>query len=109
MFVERILPVARKRLVSIKDDAPVIKAAKLLLDCHTDLQVVRGGGIECHDMDRHMQPTERPVKKNVWSIMKERGLKNLPVLDQGLRPIGVLSARDALCEDRNALPPVRAK
>ena len=28
--------------------------------------------------------------------MKARGLKNLPVLDQHSRPIGVLNARDAL-------------
>ncbi len=63
MFVEILLPTARKRLVSIKDDILLFEAAKLLLDCHTDLLVVRGGGIECHDTDRHMLPTERPVKK----------------------------------------------
>jgi Mg/Co/Ni transporter MgtE len=28
--------------------------------------------------------------------MKERGLKNIPVVDQDSRPIGVLNARDAL-------------
>jgi len=28
--------------------------------------------------------------------MKDRRLRNIPVLDQGSRPIGVLSARDAL-------------
>ena len=42
MFVERILPAARERLVTIKNGAPVIEAAKLLLDCHTDLLVVCG-------------------------------------------------------------------
>jgi hypothetical protein len=30
MFVERMLSVARKRLVTIGDDAPLIDAAKLL-------------------------------------------------------------------------------
>ena len=33
---------------------------------------------------------------DVWSIMKERGLKNIPVVDQDSRPIGMLNARDAL-------------
>jgi CBS domain-containing protein len=42
MFVERILPAARERLVTIKNGAPVIEAAKLLLDRHADLLVVCG-------------------------------------------------------------------
>jgi CBS domain-containing protein len=33
---------------------------------------------------------------DVWSIMKERRLKNIPVTDAESRPIGVLNARDAL-------------
>ena len=33
---------------------------------------------------------------DIWLIMKERGLKNIPVVDQDSRPIGVLNARDAL-------------
>jgi CBS domain-containing protein len=123
MFVERILPAARKRLVTIKDDAPVIEAAKLLLDCHTDLLVVRGGDellagvITKTDVVRQMSLCQgsgctlaassvmtrtvvhcqtNDVLQNVWSIMKDRDLKNLPVLDQDSRPIGVLNARDAL-------------
>lgn len=123
MFVERMLPAARKRLHTIKEDAPVIEAAKLLLDCHTDLLVVRTGDellagvITKTDVVRqmsicqgsgctiaassvmtrtvvHCQPND--VLSNVWSIMKDRGLKNLPVLDRDSRPIGVLNARDAL-------------
>ena len=123
MFVERLLLAARKRLVTINDDAPVIEAAKLLLDCYTDLLVVRGGDellagvITKTDIVRqmsfcqgsgctlaassvmtrtvvHCQPND--LLKNVWSIMKDRGLKNLPVLDQDSRPIGVLNARDVL-------------
>jgi len=123
MFVERMLPAARKRLVTIKDDAPVIEAAKLLLDCHAELLVVCGndelvaGVITKTDVVRqmsvcqgsgctmasssimrrtvvHCQPTD--VLQNVWSVMKDRGLKNLPILDRDLRPIGVLNARDAL-------------
>ena len=123
MFVERMLPTARKRLVTIKDDAPLVEAAKLLLDCHTDLLVVRSidellaGVITKTDIVRqmslcqgsgctlaassvmtrtvvHCQPND--LLKNVWSIMKDRGLKNLPVIDKDSRPIGVLNARGAL-------------
>ncbi len=32
----------------------------------------------------------------IWLVMKERHLKNIPILDRGSRPIGVLNARDAL-------------
>lgn len=38
----------------------------------------------------------------VWSIVKQRGLKNIPVVDQDTVPMGVLNARDvvrALLED----------
>ena len=123
MFVERLLPAARKRLVTIGDDLSLIEAAKLLLDDHTDLLVVRGadellaGVITKTDVVRqmslcqgsgctmavasvmtrsvvHCQPND--VLQNVWSIMKDRGLKNLPILDRNLRPVGVLNARDAL-------------
>jgi predicted transcriptional regulator len=34
--------------------------------------------------------------REVWSTMKERGLKNIPITDQDSRPVGVLNARDAL-------------
>ena len=33
---------------------------------------------------------------DVWSIMKERQLKNVPITDDAARPIGILNARDAL-------------
>jgi predicted transcriptional regulator len=38
----------------------------------------------------------------VWSIVKQRGLKNIPVVDRDAVPLGVLNARDvvrALLED----------
>jgi len=40
VFVERILSVARKRLFTIRDDAPLINAATLLSDRDSDLVVV---------------------------------------------------------------------
>ena len=34
--------------------------------------------------------------RDVWSDMKRRELKNIPVTDEESRPLGVLNARDAL-------------
>lgn len=36
------------------------------------------------------------VLHDIWSIMKERGLQRLPMVDQGGKPIGIVYARDAL-------------
>lgn len=123
MFVQRILPAAYKRLVTIGDDVPLIDAANLLGDLHTDLLVVcspdkslvgvitktdvvrRIGlcrGIDCTTaasivMTRAVilcHPGD--LLHDVWSIMKEHGLKNIPVVDQDSRPMGVLNARDTL-------------
>lgn len=123
MFVERILPAARKRLVTVGDHISLIEAAKLLLDRDSDLLVVRSrdellaGVITKTDVVRqmslcqgsgctktassvmtrsviHCQPND--ILQNVWSIMKDRGLKNIPIIDQASRAIGVLNARDAL-------------
>lgn len=32
----------------------------------------------------------------VWSAIKQHSLKNIPIIDRGSRPVGVLSARDAV-------------
>jgi CBS domain-containing protein len=40
MVVERMLPIAHNRLVTIRDDAPLIEAATLLRDLDRDLVVV---------------------------------------------------------------------
>lgn len=117
-FVERMLPAARKRLVTIGCDSPLIDAAKLLREPHTDILVVcscdelLAGVITKTDLVRAISRGQasgcsaaastvilcRPndLLHDIWSIMKERGLKNIPVVDQDSRPIGVLNARDAL-------------
>jgi CBS domain-containing protein len=123
MIVERILPAACERLITIGDDAPLIAAAALLSDLNRDLVVVRdsdgllAGVITKSDVVRQISHCQgagcmaaasdamtrtvvycRPgdLLRDVWLIMKDRRLRNIPVLDQGSRPIGVLSARDAL-------------
>ena len=123
MFVERLLPIAATRLVTIAGETPVIEAAHLLLDRRTDLIAVLGvdgvlaGVVTKTDIVRQMsqchgagccvavstvmtpsvvfcQPTD-PLSA-VWSTMKDRGLKNIPIVDQDKHVIGVVNARDAL-------------
>jgi len=121
MFVETILPAARKRLATINDDAPLIDAAKLLVDLHTDLVIVcrfdglLAGVITKTDIVRQISQCQEPgctakivmtqtvilchpgdLMRDVWSTMHKRGLKNIPIVGQDSRPLGVLNARDAL-------------
>ena len=122
MLVENLLPVARKRLVIIADNAPLIEAA-ILLHAGTDIVVVcdsvglLSGVITKTDIVRQISSCQGTacitaasfvmtrdvivcglddLLQNVWSKMKKRGLKNIPIDDQDSRPVGVLNARDAL-------------
>lgn len=122
MLVKNLLPAARERLVTIVDDAPLIQAAKRLRT-GTDLVVVCGSagllvgvitktdvvsqishcqGASCITAASLVMTGDVVVcqpgdwLREVWSTMKERGLKNIPITDQDSRPVGVLNARDAL-------------
>jgi predicted transcriptional regulator len=33
---------------------------------------------------------------DVWSVMRERGLQRIPILDEAQRPLGIIYAREAL-------------
>ena len=125
MRVENILPTARKRLVIIRDDAPLTEAAKLLLEADTDCPLLVvcnadervAGVISKTDVVRLFSQGRacdvgtaasaamtrsvvscRPsdLLRDVWATMKERKLKNVPVLDENSRPIGMLNALDLL-------------
>lgn len=123
MFVARMLPIASDRLVTIRDDDPLIEAATLLRDLDCDLIVVcssdemLAGVITKTDIVRQISHCDgagcmtvasavmtrtvilcRPDAPlhDIWSVMKERRLKNIPIVDEGVRPLGVLNARDAL-------------
>jgi CBS domain-containing protein len=122
-LVEQLLPVARKRLFTIYDDAALIDAAALVRDHNGDLVAVcssdelLAGVITKTDVVRQISRCRgagctiaasavmtrsvivcRPGEPlhEIWSVMKERHLKNVPVVDQNVRPVGVLNARDAL-------------
>ena len=119
--VDRILPAGRKRLITIRDEATLMDAAKLLREPDVDLVVVCNadermvGVISKTDVVRQMSQGResehaasavmtrtvvsfRPddLLHDVWTTMKHRRLKNVPILDQDSRPIGVLNARDVL-------------
>ena len=36
------------------------------------------------------------VLLEVWSVMRERGLQRVPILDEARRPLGIIYAREAL-------------
>jgi len=123
MFAEQMLPRARERLATVNAAAPVKEAADLMSKPHNDLVVVCshdggmvgvltktdivgqirhcvGGGCTAR-VDTIMTRDViscRPgdVLHDVWSVMKERGLQRIPVVDQGGKPIGIIYARDAL-------------
>ena len=123
VFVEQVLVAARARLVTIADDAPLREAARLL-HAGIDLVVVCGAGgavvgvITKTDVVARigqcqgaaacamaaalvmstdvLQCTSRDLVRDVWSKMKARDMKNVPIADAEGRPIGVLNARDAL-------------
>ena len=122
MYVERLLSAAREKLVAIADDAPLTEAADflrkgndLVIACgsaglvtgvitKTDVvgQMSRCQGASC-TMPASLAMTRdvvvcRPgeLLQDVWKRMKKHKLKNIPVVDDDLRPMGVLHARDIL-------------
>lgn len=119
MLIEGLLQTALKRLVTIRDDARLIEAAKLLTG-QTDLVVVCDGDgilrgvVTKTDVVRQISTCKGatclcPVStvmtrdvascqgadqlKTVSELMKQRHLKNIPAVDADNRPIGVLTAR----------------
>lgn len=123
MFAEQMLPKARERLATIRDEAPVREAADLMSKPNTDLVVVcdqngamagivtktdivgqisrcLGGGCTAR-VDTIMTRGViccHPGQSlhEIWSMMKQHGLQRIPMIDQQRRPIGIIYARDAL-------------
>lgn len=105
IFVERMLHLARERLVTVMDDASLTQAADLLDERHTNIVVVcdktgamvgiitksdvvhqigHCGGSACEAavakvMTRHVTYCRSgDLLDDVWSVMKERGLQQIP-------------------------------
>ena len=123
MFVDRLIPQAAERLIAIGQDTPVAEAARLLRNSPSDMLIVcdhdghLAGVITKSDivaqighcqgasctagvssvMSRQVTVCGRQDRlQDVWAVMKERQLKNVPVTDDEAHPIGILNARDAL-------------
>lgn len=121
--VDGILPKAQGRLATVSTDGLLIDAARLLNGPQFNLVVVCNDtgkmagiisktdvvshishctGCSCTMAAAQVMTTEvafcRPGDwvNDVWSVIKERGLKNVPVVDQNSVPVGVLNARDVL-------------
>jgi CBS domain-containing protein len=123
ILIERVLPRARDRLVTIHADALLTEAAELLFAPSCRMVVVCDpagvmiGVITRTDIIRqfrHWQGSAcatrcvmimtrrviacRPDDRldEIWTAMNEKELHSIPVVDAGRRPLGLLSARDAL-------------
>lgn len=124
MLIERLLPIARSRLVTLADDAPLIRAAELLrsgtdilavcnaegillgvitkTDVVSQMAQCQGGGCirpaaSAMQQDMVLCSSDESLA-DLWARMRERGLKNVPYVDQDLRPLGIINARDLLQE-----------
>ena len=123
MLVEKVLPIARERLVIVAEIAPVVEAAKLLGSPHVNLIVVSDsagtmvGVMSKTDIVKHISHCHghactisvssvmardviscrtKDWLHDVWSLMKARTIRCVPVIDGDSKPLGILSARDAL-------------
>lgn len=122
MFVEILLPLARERLITIAEDAPLIKAAQLLRSGTDILAVCNSGGVllgvitktdvvsqisQCQGAGCIRAASSAMTQdvmlcrtgdslEDLWARMNERALKNVPFVDQDFHPVGILNARDML-------------
>ena len=122
MFIESLLPLPSERLVVIAETAPLIQAAAVLrtgIDlvaiCRTDTSLAgivtktnvveqishcQGASCTCAvstvmTRDVLLCHSDDPLSE-LWLRMKERGIKNVPLVDADLRPIAIVTARDIL-------------
>ena len=123
MFVDRVLSIARRRLVTINASALLTDAACLLGNSDVNLVIVCDsdgammGVITKTDVVRQIGHCQgractstaakvmtRDVTKcrpgdslhDVWSLMNERGIQCVPITGADSIPCGVLNAPDAL-------------
>jgi len=122
MLVEALLPAAREHLATIPEGAPLIEAARLLSPGMDLVAVCDASGAlvgvvtktDVVDQISHCQGASctcaiasvmsRDVLlchiddqlSDLWLRMKARRLKNVPLVDQQRRPLGVVTANDAL-------------
>ncbi len=122
MKVETILEKARRRLATVSDRAPLVEAAGLLkrdvdlvVVCGREQKLVgvvaktdvvgristcQGAGCTCAVetvMTRDvLSCSSHDDLSTLWETMKERKIRNVPVLDEAGRPTAVVTIGDAL-------------
>lgn len=121
--IKELLPKVRDRLVMIGTDAPLTEAAELLFEpscrmvvvcdpagimrgviTRTDIirQICHCQGCACATRCMMIMTTQvvscRPDDRldGIWAVIREKELHSVPVIDTERRPLGLLSARDAL-------------
>jgi CBS domain-containing protein len=123
LLVENILPAARERLVTVRDDAPLLRTATLLGTPHVSLVVVCNtvgaavGVLSKADIVRQISRCEghsctiaaasvmtqkiiscarQDWLDDAWSTMKNTGVRQIPILDENSKPLGIVYAVDAI-------------
>jgi predicted transcriptional regulator len=122
MYVDILSDTARQHLATVADTAPLLEAARLLrpnydLVVICDVAGVMNGVVSKTDVVAQMSHCKgescvcavatvmtRDVLscraedrlEPLWLRMRERGFKNVPLVDSTNRPIGVVTARDML-------------
>lgn len=123
LLVEHILPAARSRLATAGDGTSLLQAATLLGAPHVSLIVVCNnagkavGVLSKADIVRQISHCEgrsctaavanvmtRDIVKcaphdwlnDVWSTIKTVGVRQIPVLDEDSRPLGIVYAVDVV-------------
>lgn len=121
MLVGQLSPMTSVRLMVINVDAPMHAAAVsflkpgigLVVACHGSGEVA--GVLSKSDLVRHMATAHTALASvsalmsrpffsctpnddlhSVWETMSAKGIQNVPVLDIGAKPVGVLDIRDAM-------------
>jgi CBS domain-containing protein len=121
MRVNQLDPVTASRLMIVDAEATPQAAALLLakpriglvIVCHND--GAAQGVLSKSDLIRHLADPGQAVRTvsalmtrqfvsctpqdevhSTWQLMNTQGLQNLPVLDRGSKPVGVLDIRDAM-------------
>lgn len=123
MKVETLLPTVRQRLVAISENARLTEAAAqlgaarggFLVVCDdrgvmvgviskTDIvsRISQCQGCSCTEMVENVMARDvvhcnaNETLQRAWYHMKEHGFRQIPIVDHEHRPLGVLSAYDAL-------------
>lgn len=122
MLIDLLIGQARAHLVTVADSAPLLQAAALLrpgvdlvVVCRADdsisgvvtksdvvAQISHCQGASCTCAIATVMTRDiffcrlGDSLPDLWSVMRGRGIKNVPLVDSAMKPMGVVTARDVL-------------